>query len=54
MPLNGHAFLMGRRRKGLYYENPDETSLVLNLGQNKQPGKAAKEVVLVGVDSSGC
>ena len=42
---SGHAFLMGRRRKGLHYENPDEANLVLNLGQNKQPRKAAKEVV---------
>ena len=60
----GHAFLMGRRRntcrdslvgrgKGLHYENPDEANLVLNLGQNEQPSKVGKEVVLIGVNSSG-
>ncbi len=34
-----HTFLMGRRRKGLHYENPDAAKLVLNLEQNKQPLK---------------
>ena len=40
--------------EGLQYKNPDEANIVLNLGQSKQPNKTAKEVVLMGIDSSGC
>jgi len=31
-----------------------EANLVLNPGENEQPRKVAKGVVLMGVDSSGC
>ena len=48
------ARLDARPREGLHYENSDEANLVLNPGENEQPRKVAKGVVLMGVDSSGC